>query len=278
MTNNIVPIDHSQSPFDSIRRYDESGNEYWIARELMKLLGYTKWQRFGTNEADQGRTSVIKKAIAACKNAGSIFQEHFTHLPSRASGSGTLPEDWFLTRYACYLIAQNGDPEKPEIAMAQSYFAIKTREAEIIIPDQNDELEALRLRVQLAEAERDAAIAQKNLLDKREAVLSFHAATPAALILGATVITDKTPIEKVIDYNSGRTFEGVGIQAIAKKLGFGKNTKACWQWLESIGYGKDSGQWELQLAAIEHHKLSPEAYEEILTKWNSGVRQRFIGE
>jgi hypothetical protein len=276
MSNLSLP-ENNQSPFDSIRRFDENGNEYWIARELMKLLGYTNWRRFGADEADKGRTSVIKKAIAACRNSGSRPDEHFTHLTSRASGSGTLPEDWFLTRYACYLIAQNGDPEKQEIAMAQSYFATKTREAELIIPKQNDELEMMRLRVQLAEAERDAAIAQKNLLDKREAVLSFHATTPAALILGATVITDKTPVERIIDNASGRVFEGVGITAIAKKLGF-KNTKDCWQWLESIGYGKDSEHWDLQLSAVEHHKLQPDAYDEILTMWNQGVRQRFIGE
>ncbi len=146
----------------------------------------------------------------------------------------------------------------------------------MIVPKQNDELEALRLRVQLAEAERDAAIAQKNLLDKREAVNQFHNQTTAALILGATIITDKTPIERTI-MPDGRVFEGVGITAIAKKLGF-KNTKDCWQWLESIGYGKDSKYWDLQLSAVEHHKLHPEAYDEILNKWNQGVRQRFIGE
>ena len=127
----ITVQNNSDSPFDSIRRFGEDGNEYWIARELMKLLGYTNWRRFGANESSDNRTSVIKKAIAACKNSGSIYEEHFTHLTSRASGTGTLPEDWFLTRYACYLIAQNGDPEKAEIAAAQSYFALKTREAEV---------------------------------------------------------------------------------------------------------------------------------------------------
>jgi hypothetical protein len=119
--------DNEQSPFDSIRRFDEHGKEYWFARELMKLLGYTKWERFGASETQQNRTSVIKKAIAACRNAGSTAAEHFNCFPSR----GNVPEDWQLTRYACYLIAQNGDPEKPEIAAAQSYFAIKTRQAEI---------------------------------------------------------------------------------------------------------------------------------------------------
>lgn len=117
----------NDSPFDAIRRFDESGKEYWIARELMKLLGYTKWERFGTKETRSNRTSVIKKAIAACHNAGFNSEEHFNHFPTW----GNTREDWFLTRYACYLIAQNGDPEKQEIAMAQSYFATKTREAEI---------------------------------------------------------------------------------------------------------------------------------------------------
>lgn len=271
MTNLSLSETNRQSPFDSIRRFDENGKEYWCARELMVLIAYPRWADF---------KDVIKRAEFACKNTGNLITEHFsgTTLKNPNSKTGRNQSDVLLSRYGAYLVSMNGDPRKPEVAAAQSYFAIKTFEAEVIIPKQNNELEALRLRVALAEAERDAAIAQKNLLDKREAVLSFHAATPAALILGATVITDKTPVEKVIDYNSGRTFEGVGIQAIAKKLGFGKNTKACWQWLESIGYGKDSGQWELQLAAIEHHKLNPDAYEDILAKWNSGTRQRFIGE
>ena len=147
-----------------------------------------------------------------------------------------------------------------------------------VVPQQQEQIYELQLRLELAQAERDAAIAQKNLLDKREAVLSFHKEIPAALILGAQIITDKTPIERVIDIRTGRVFEGVGITAIAEKFGYGKNTKACWQWLESIGYGKNSGQWKLQLAAVEHHKLNHEGYEDILQKWNSGTRQRFIGE
>jgi hypothetical protein len=128
---NLSLYDNEQSPFDSIRRFDEHGKEYWCARELMKLLGYTNWRRFGSAESEKGRNSVVKKAVAACNNSGSAIDEHFTHLTSRASASGTIPEDWQLTRYACYLIAQNGDPEKAEIASAQSYFAVKTRQAEI---------------------------------------------------------------------------------------------------------------------------------------------------
>jgi DNA-damage-inducible protein D len=267
MNNNIIPIDQSQSPFDAIRRYRADGSEYWEARELMVMMGYKKWERF---------ENPISQAIENLELNGDIVANHF--FPLAVKSSGRDASSYELTRYASYMTALCCDGRKPEVAAAKKYFATKAREAEVIIPVQNDRIRELELMVQLAQAETQAAIAQKNLLDTRKAVTEMGNQTVSALILGATVITDKTPVEKVIDYNSGRTFEGVGIQAIAKKLGFGKNTKACWQWLESIGYGKDSGQWELQLAAIEHHKLSPEGYDEILTKWNSGVRQRFIGE
>lgn len=267
MSSNIVSADQSQSPFDSIRRYRADGSEFWDARELMKVLGYTKWERFA---------DAIDRAKISCEINGANWDSNASQ---RWEASGKTQRETFdLTRFACYLIAQNGDPRKPEIAAAQSYFAIKTREAEVVIPHQNNELEILRLKVQLAEAERDAAIAQKNLIDKREAVNQFHNQTAAALILGATVITDKTPVERVIDNNSGRVYEGVGITAIAQKLGFGKNTKACWYWLDSIGYGKDSGYWEDQLSAVVHQKLNPDAYQEIVNRWNQGNRQRLIGE
>jgi DNA-damage-inducible protein D len=270
MSDLILPVDQDQSPFDSIRRLDENGKEYWSARELMVLVAYPRWADF---------KDVIARAEFACRNTGNQVIEHFsgTILKNPNSKTGRNQSDVFLSRYGAYLVAMNGDPRKPEVAAAQSYFAIKTFEAEVIIPKQNDELEVLRLRVQLAEAERDAAIAQKNLLDTRKAVTEMGNQTVSALILGATVITDKTPVERTI-MPDGRVFEGVGIQAIAKKLGFGKNTQACWQWLESIGYGKNTDHWEKQLTAVEHHKLNPDAYDNILTKWNNGIRQRFVGE
>lgn len=267
MSNSIVPVvDQAQSPFDSIRRYRADGSEYWDARELMTMMGYVKWQRF---------ENPIKSAIENLEINGDNVSRHF--LPLAVSYKGQDKGNYELTRYASYMTALCCDGRKTEVAAAKKYFATKTREAEVIIPKQNDQLRELELRVQLAEAERDAAIAQKVLIDKREAINQFHTPTAVALILGATIITDKTPVERTIT-SDGRVFDGVGITAIAQKLGFGKNTKACWQWLDSIGYGKSSSHWEEQLAAVVNHKLNPDAYEEILTKWNNGVRQRFIGE
>jgi DNA-damage-inducible protein D len=108
------------SPFDAILRLDGDA-EYWQARELMKLLGYAKWQKF---------SDAIERAMAACENVGDLKGSHFNHLPGAVSGSGRTGDDYQLSRHACYLVAMNGDPRKKEIAQAQAYFAIKTREAE----------------------------------------------------------------------------------------------------------------------------------------------------
>jgi hypothetical protein len=116
---NIVPT--VISPFDAILRLD-GAVEYWRARDLMKLLGYAKWQKF---------RDTIERAMATCENVGDLKASHFNHLPGAVSGSGRTGDDYKLSRHACYLIAMNGDPRKVEIAQAQTYFATKTREAEI---------------------------------------------------------------------------------------------------------------------------------------------------
>jgi hypothetical protein len=111
---------NSDSPFDSIRQVDSDG-EFWSARDLMPLLGYEKWERFA---------DAIDRAKAACQLASNPVREHFS--PEVRKSNGRPKEDYRLSRYACYLTAMNGDPRKPEVAAAQSYFAAKTREAELM--------------------------------------------------------------------------------------------------------------------------------------------------
>lgn len=114
-----------QSPFDRIRHTDENG-EYWLARELMPLLDYTKWQNF---------KRAIKDAQTSCKAYGQDPLQHFGLLTSVSqSGKGRKQdaEDFRLSRYACSLIFQNGDPSKAAIAQAQAYFAIQTRRMELV--------------------------------------------------------------------------------------------------------------------------------------------------
>lgn len=106
--------------------YEEDGIEFWFARDLQGLLGYSKWENF---------VKVIEKAKESCENANQIVLDHFPDVRKMVKiGSKTEREidDIMLTRYACYLIAQNGDPRKEEIAFAQSYFAVQTRKQELI--------------------------------------------------------------------------------------------------------------------------------------------------
>ncbi|WP_228843926.1 phage antirepressor KilAC domain-containing protein [Mycobacteroides abscessus] len=112
------------SPFDAIRHLTDGGREYWSARDLMPLLGYEKWERFA---------DAINRAKSAARNAGYDPATQFPgagKLVSTGNGAQRAVEDYHLSRYACYLVALNGDPRKPEIAAAQTYFVIKTREAE----------------------------------------------------------------------------------------------------------------------------------------------------
>lgn len=122
--NDIEKI--NETLFESIKHVNEYGQEFWSARELMPLLEYKQWRRF---------EDAIERAKISCELSGHAVSEHFADVgktsPMPNGGFKTI-EDYNLSRYACYLIAMNGDPRKEAIALAQTYFAVKTRQQELI--------------------------------------------------------------------------------------------------------------------------------------------------
>ena len=118
--------------FEDIKHIDEEGNEYWFARELMPLLGYSKWERF---------TNAINNAKTSCVKTGYDINDHFPEVGKMVQiGSKTSRKlvDYKLSRYACYLIVQNGDSRKEAIALGQTYFAIQTRKQELSEKEYNE--------------------------------------------------------------------------------------------------------------------------------------------
>ena len=130
--NSIIKKENNNQTFEDIKHIDEFGTEFWYARELQKVLDYSDWRKF---------EGVIKKAEKACENSNINASEHFVgadKLSRRANNANIAIKDYKLTRYACYLIAQNGDPRKEVIALAQTYFAIQTRKQEIFEKEYNE--------------------------------------------------------------------------------------------------------------------------------------------
>lgn len=143
MNSKQLPALGDQS-FESIKQTNEHGAEYWSARDLQLLLGYSQWRRF---------EQAIERAITSCEQSGNRPEYHFAgagKMIGIGKGGQRSVDDYQLSRFACYLIAQNGDPRKPEIAQAQKYFAVQARRQELSDQAAAD-MERLELRKQTAE-------------------------------------------------------------------------------------------------------------------------------
>lgn len=191
-------FDKDESIFENIKHALEDGTEYWNARELQHVLEYTDWRNF---------LKVIDKAQTACENSGIFVEDHFVDVNKMVeigSGAERAIDDIQLSRYACYLIMQNGDPRKEVIAIGQTYFAVKTRQQEII---ENYDV--------LTEE-------QKRLAIRNEIVTHNKALAEAARQAGIT-----EPVEYAVFQNWGYKglYGGMDMRAIHQHKGLKKSQK-----------------------------------------------------
>ena len=212
---NIVTINpsNSDSPFDSIRRYNEQGNEYWIARELMGLMGYRQWRNFETT---------INQAIENLELNDDKVSDHFLLLVTKSQGRDG--KDFKLTRYASYMTALCCDGRKPEVAAAKKYFAIKTREAETVIPAQSDRIRQLEIELEISRNNKAITASQAEIVAHTRAIGEWHGPEMLALYLGkpdaVVEITKKVTETIVITNGRSVSFEGQSLAELARELGF----------------------------------------------------------
>lgn len=196
MNNEIAR--YSEETFESIKHVDEYGYEFWYARELQRVLEYTQWRRFA---------DAIERAKLACSNSGYSASEHFADAGKSSPmphGGVRILEDYRLSRYACYLIVRNGDSRKEVIAVGQTYFAVKTRQQELI--DHYDELSE----------------DQKRLAIRKEMIAHNKSLAEAAQMAGVEAGRDFA-----IFQNKGYQglYGGLGVKEIHERKGLKKNEK-----------------------------------------------------
>jgi len=272
----IVPFESTAqaSPFDSIRQIDGTGVEFWSARDLMELLTYVKWQKF---------KDVIDIAQENLEVSIPSTSSHF--LPVEIKSNGRPAVDYRLTRLACYHTVLACDSRgKPMVKQAKHYFAVKTREAETVIPAMSEEIRKLELQNKNMELQlKVQESTQKTLSIAGMMSITAPAVVEAIMLPGITVIEKVEHVDRtvIIDRN-GRVvsqLDGFGITALQKQFGF-KTTKSAWDWLESIGYGKESGHWQKEFTALETAKIDRSAMATLKQKFAQrfGDRQKLIGE
>ena len=196
MNNEIAR--YSEETFESIKHVNEYFNEFWYARELQSILEYTEWRNF---------QKLIEKAQTACENSDMAVDECFVEVNKTSpmpNGGVKLIDDYILSRYACYLIVMNGDPRKEVIAVGQTYFAVKTRQQELI--DHYDELSE----------------DQKRLAIRKEMIAHNKSLAEAAQMAGVEAGRDFAIFQSK-GYQG--LYGGLGVKEIHERKGLKKNEK-----------------------------------------------------
>ena len=265
----ITKIRCDSSPFDAIRHFDESGNEYWVARQLMPLLGYGSWRRFD---------DAINRAKISIEVTGLTVVNHIAeavNMVKRAQGGGSSQLDYRLSRHACYLVAMNGDPRKPEIAAAQAYFVAKTRQAEVVIPQQSEELEHLKLinenlKLQIRRDELQSSM------------LTLHGTAVVLALKGCSdqLVREEVLVTEVVKEKTGETQRILTADQLKKevKRRTGQNIPSLKWFIDKL---RANNRDDLLVPVTRHNTneyITPEALDEAIAIVFGHNRQQLLGE
>ncbi|WP_087485522.1 phage antirepressor KilAC domain-containing protein [Brachybacterium massiliense] len=219
----------AESPFDAIKRTRPDGAEFWSARDLMPLLGYSAWRNFEVP---------LERARKSAEAQGHVVAEHFAGSRKVAS-SGPSMADFQLSRFAAYLVAMNGDPNKSEVAAAQAYFAIRTREAEVAEPAPVALPGRRELAQMVLEAEDRAdreAIARARVeyqLEKQQPVVDYH----------QKFVAEHQDIVTIDNFASQYGTTGPKVRELMKETGVAVRRVVAQRWSKSKGRMVDDYEW-----------------------------------
>lgn len=270
MFNLMSPVNtNSSSPFDGIRHVDEAGNEWWSGRELMPLLGYKFWLNF---------VDAIDKAKISMQINRQTIEDHIcdvTSVVKRPQGGGSNKLDYKLSRSACYLIAMNGDPRKSEIAAAQSYFVVKTREAEVVIPKQSDELERLKLinenlKLQIRRDELESSM------------LTIHGTSVVLALRGCSdqIVREEVLVTEVVNEATGHSQQFLSAEQLKKEVmrRTGQKLKSQKDFVEVLrAKGRDDLIVPITRSSTNEY-VTPETLDEAISVYCGDNRQKLLGE
>lgn len=260
--NSLAKIDVI-SPFDSIRHIDNDG-EFWLARELMILMGYPRWAKF---------ESPIIQAIENLELTGDNTSVHF--LPLMVKSQGRTGKDYRLSRYACYMIALCCDGRKVEVASAKKYFAVKTREAETVIPQQSARIQELELELALARE-----INASKRLDSD--MLTMHGKEIVLALRGMSdqVVKSEVLVTEVVQPETGRTAKILTADQLKSEI-----KKRTGQKIPSLKWVADKlramNRDDLLVPVTRHSTneyITPDSLDEVIDLVFGTARQTLIGE